>query len=270
MPSIDLNSDLGEGFGPYRIADDDAILDVVSSANIACGAHAGDPVVMDTTVREAMKRRVLVGAHIGYTDREGFGRRAMALSLKELELLTITQLGALSAIANHAGTSLSHANFHGALGSLSFVDRDVARALIGAIKAFDPKLKFVGLPHTEATKAAEAIGITVVRSFLADRAYTSQGILVSRSQPGSVVKDHRAVAERVRRMLTEGIVEAIDGTIVPMPAESILIHSDTAGAVTLAKSIHEAVLEAGFVVEPFPHLAVVHKPSPMKKVQSFL
>ncbi len=251
MSSIDLNSDLGEGFGPYRIADDDAILDIVSSANIACGVHAGDPMIMDKTIREAAKRGVLVGAHIGYPDREGFGRRPMPLSLKELELLTITQLGALSAVASNAGTALSHANFHGALGNLSFVDRDVARTLIGAMKAFDPRLKFVGLPHTEATRAAEEQGIAVVRSFLADRAYTAQGILVSRSQPGSVVKEHRAVAERVRRMLAEGVVEAIDGTLVPMPAESILIHSDTAGAVTLAETIRKAVLEAGFTVKSF-------------------
>jgi UPF0271 protein len=251
MLSIDLNSDLGEGFGPYRIADDEAILDIVSSANVACGAHAGDPVVMDITVREAIKRGVLVGAHIGYTDREGFGRRAMSMSLKELELLTITQLGALAAVAAHAGTSLSHANFHGALGNLSFVDRDVARTLISAMKAFDPKLKFVGLPHTEATRAAEEFGIPVIRSFLADRAYTAQGILVPRSQPGSVVKDPRAVAERVGRMLRDKVVEAIDGTIVPMPAESILIHSDTAGAVELATIIKRAVLAAGCTIKPY-------------------
>lgn len=251
MPSIDLNSDLGEGFGPYRIADDEAILDIVSSANIACGAHAGDPVVMDATVRGALKRGVRVGAHIGYTDREGFGRRAMSLSLKELECLTIAQLGALAAVATHAGTHLSHANFHGALGNLSFVDRDVARTLINAVKAFDPKLKFVGLPHTEATRAAEDLGVAVVRSFLADRAYTAQGILVSRNQPGSVIKDHQAVAERVTRMLRDGVVDAIDGTVIPMPAESILIHSDTAGAVELATTIKDSVAAAGYTVRPY-------------------
>lgn len=251
MPTIDLNSDLGEGFGPYRIADDETLLDMVSSANIACGAHAGDPVVMDSTVREALKRGVRVGAHVGYTDREGFGRRAMSMSLKELECLTIAQLGALAAIAAHAGAHLSHANFHGALGNLSFVDRDVAYTLLSAMKSFDPDLKFVGLPHTEATKAAEEMGLTVVRSFLADRAYTPQGILVPRKQPGSVIHDHRQVGERVTRMLSEGLVEAIDGTLIPMPAESILIHSDTAGAVDLAKTIKAAVLAAGYTVKPY-------------------
>lgn len=252
MPTIDLNSDLGEGFGPYRIADDDALLDMVSSANIACGCHAGDPVVMDATVRKAMTRAVRVGAHIGYPDREGFGRRAMSLSLKELEMLTISQLGALSAVARHAGTQLSHANFHGALGNLSFVDSDVARTLIGAMKAFDPSLKFVGLPHTEASREAQAQGVALVRSFLADRAYTPQGILVARNQPGAVVKDPKAVAARVQRVLTDGVVEAIDGTLIPMPTESILIHSDTAGAVELAKVIRNAVEAAGFSVSPFP------------------
>jgi UPF0271 protein len=251
VSSIDLNSDLGEGFGPYRIADDAAIMDIVSSANIACGAHAGDPVVMDTTVREALKRGVRVGAHIGYTDREGFGRRAMSMSLKELECQTIAQLGALAAIAAHAGVQLTHANFHGALGNLSFVDRDVARTLVNAMKSFDPALKFVGLPHTEATKAAQEMGVTVVCSFLADRAYTAQGILVSRNQPGSVIHEHQAVAERVTRMLKEGVVEAIDGTVIPMPAESILIHSDTAGAVELATTIRNAVVAAGYTVQPY-------------------
>ncbi|TKT76242.1 5-oxoprolinase subunit PxpA [Aquamicrobium sp. LC103] len=251
MTTIDLNSDLGEGFGPYRIADDRALLDMVSSANIACGAHAGDPLVMDETVRLATQRGVIVGAHIGYADREGFGRRAINLSLKELELLTLTQLGALSAIARNAGARLTHANFHGALGNLSFVDRDVARTLLGVVKSFDPALKFVGLPHTEAAREAEAQGIELVRSFLADRAYTPEGILVSRQIAGSVIKDLAMVRRRVMRVLQEGVVEAIDGTLVPMQTDSILIHSDTSGAVELAGAIRSAVLDCGYRVAPF-------------------
>lgn len=251
MPGVDLNSDLGEGFGPYRIADDEALLEIVSSANIACGGHAGDPMVMDETVRRAAGRGVLVGGHVGYPDRVGFGRRSVAMTLKELELLTISQLGSLYAIARNAGARLSHANFHGALGNLSFVDRDVARTLIAAIKAFDPGLAFIGLPHTEAARQAEDQGLRVVRSFLADRAYTPEGTLVGRHVDGAVVRDCSTLKERVEKVLTLGVVDAIDGTQVPMQIDSILIHSDTSGAVELAQTIRSTVIASGFTVTHF-------------------
>ena len=251
MKTIDLNSDLGEGFGPYRIADDTALLGIVSSANIACGAHAGDPVTMDRTVREALAQGVSLGGHVGYPDREGFGRRAMALSLKELELATVAQLGALAAIAAHAGGRLGHANFQGALGNLSFVDEDVARTLIAAMKAFDDRLAFIGLPHTAAYRQAESQGLRVVASFLADRAYNPDGTLVARGRPGAVVHEREAIRRRVARVLKEKVVETIDGGLLAMPAESILIHSDTAGAVELALTIRQAVLDAGFAVRSF-------------------
>jgi len=245
MRSIDLNSDLGEGFGAYSIAEDDELLKIVSSANIACGYHAGDPVVMDNTVRNALKNGVAIGAHIGYPDVQGFGRRAMTFSLRELELMTIYQLGALQAICQAAGGRLQHANFHGALGNLSFSNQDVARTLINALKTFDPTLKFIGLAHTAAAQEAENAGLDVVFSFLADRAYNSAGLLVPRHQIGSVVKDKNAVAKRVARVITEGVVETIDGTLLNMPADSILIHSDTAGALQLADTIKSAVLQSG-------------------------
>lgn len=248
---IDLNSDLGEGFGPYRIADDATLLSIVSSANIACGEHAGDPLVMDATIREALKNNVSLGAHIGFPDRQGFGRRLIPFSQKELELFTITQLGALSAVAHYAGGRLTHVNFHGALGNLSFVDAEVAKILITAIKAFDPGLAFIGLPHTKASLEAEHQGLRLVCSFLADRAYTSEGILVARNLEGSVIKDHKQVSERVKRAVLEGEVESIDGKIIKMPVESILIHSDTAGAVELAQIIKKSVIDCGATIQSY-------------------
>ena len=248
---IDLNSDLGESFGAWTLGDDAAMLDIVSSANIACGAHAGDPVVMADTIDLALARGVSPGAHIGYPDLQGFGRRPMRLSGRELELLALTQLGAISALAAAAGTRLTHANFHGALGNLSFVDEDVARVLIGALRRFDRDLAFVGLPHTAAAREAERQGLRLVRSFLADRAYTPEGTLVARGTPGAVIHSPQEVAARIARVLNEGAVRAVDGTDIRMPVDSILIHSDTAGALDLARAIRATVESAGFAVRSF-------------------
>lgn len=249
--TIDLNSDLGEGYGAWRMADDAAMLDIVSSANIACGAHAGDPVVMAETLDLARVRGVHAGAHIGYPDLQGFGRRPMQMTLRELERHAIAQLGALAALAAAGGVQLSHANFHGALGNLSFVDDDVARVLIGAMHTFDPTLAFIGLPHTAAARAAERKGLRLVRSFLADRAYTPFGTLVARGTAGAVIHDADAVSERIRRVLTENEVVTIDGTVLAMEVDSILIHSDTAGALTLAKTIRAAVESCGVTIAGF-------------------
>lgn len=252
---IDLNSDLGEGYGAWRMADDSAMLDIVSSANIAGGAHAGDPMVMAETIRLAIERGISPGAHIGYPDRQGFGRRPMQLSLRELEVLTLTQLGALSALTEAAGAQLTHANFHGALGNLSFVDDDVARTLIGTVRTFNRDMAFIGLPHTAAAREAERQGLRLVRSFLADRAYTPDAKLVSRQTAGAVIHENALIEERIKRVLTEATVVAIDGTIIEMPVESILIHSDTPGAIDLAKVIRSTVTEAGFTVRSFAQAA---------------
>jgi 5-oxoprolinase (ATP-hydrolysing) subunit A len=249
--TIDLNSDLGEGFGPYAIADDAGLLRIVSSANIACGVHAGDPVVMDKTVRAAAANRVSIGAHVGFPDREGFGRRMMKLSLKELELATITQLGALSAVARHNSTRLHHANFHGALGNLAFVDVDVARTLIAAVKAFDRSLAFIGLPNTAAAREAEAQGVRLVHSFLADRGYSRDGIPVQRGQPGALLHEPDHIASRIRQLLEIGKIDAVDGTPIDMPIQSILIHSDTPNSGAIADAVRKAVLDAGCSVAPY-------------------
>ncbi|ACL55924.1 LamB/YcsF family protein [Methylobacterium nodulans] len=255
MKQIDVNSDLGEGFGPYKAADDEALLDLVSSANIACGFHAGDPVVMDRTVRLALARGVEIGAHVGYADRQGFGRRHIAVDHRELELMTLYQLGALQAIADAAGQRLTHANFHGALGNLSFVDADVADALLRAVRTFDRDLIFLALPNTEAERAAERHGLRVIRSFLADRAYDSRGLLVPRAVPGAVVRDPDRIAARITRLLQDGTVETIDGGTIRLDASSILVHSDTPGAVTLARIVVQAIREAGAEIVPLSQAA---------------
>ncbi|MGB6008828.1 LamB/YcsF family protein [Castellaniella sp.] len=246
MKSIDLNADLGEGFGDYAMADDAALMALITSANIACGFHAGDFTTMARTVALAAQHGVHIGAHIGYPDRQGFGRRHVAYTPVEIARMSLYQLGALDAFARQAGLRLSHANFHGALGNLCFADEDIACAALSAFKDFDPALKFVIPPHTAAHRAAQALGIDVVASFLADRAYTPEGLLVSRGTPGAVIHDPDAICRRVRRVLLEGEVVAIDGTVLKMPADSILVHGDTAGALEITRKIRQTVEDAGF------------------------
>lgn len=251
MKTIDINTDLGEGFGKYRVADDIALLDLVSSANVACGAHAGDPTIMYETVSEARKRGVVVGAHIGFPDREGFGRRLIPMSARELELLVVTQLGALAAVAAYAGSRLTHANFHGALGNLAIADRDAARVLLNAVRAFDPSLRFVGVAGSEAARVAEEQGIPLVRSFLADRGYTREGALVPRGAEGALVKDPDKIRDRIVKLMTHGVLDTADGAELPMTFDSILVHSDTAGSVEIARTIRAAVSDAGATVAAF-------------------
>jgi UPF0271 protein len=249
---IDLNSDMAEGFGDWRMAEDETLLDIVSSANLACGFHAGDAVIMDRTVRMAAERGVAVGAHIGFPDLMGFGRRLMQVDPREMEKHAIYQLGALEGICRAAGARMRHASFHGALGNLIAVDQPMADAMARAVKAFDPKLFVSSAPGTAIGRAAEREGLRVFKKFLADRAYDAQGLLVSRKLPGAMVKDPVEVQARVARLLTEGTVQAIGGEVLHMKVDSILIHSDTAGAVALARTIRAAIEAAGGVVAPFP------------------
>ena len=254
MREIDINSDLGEGYGPYRIADDEALLNVVSSANIACGFHAGDPLIMDATVGTAVRLGVDIGAHVGFDDRMGFGRRRIHMSSKEVEKMTLYQLGALHAFAMAHGRKMTHMSAHGALGNLSFVDADVAAALMRAAKAFDPGLLIVTLPNTEAERAAANAGLRVARLFLADRAYTDKGLLVSRDHAGAVIKDLDLVAKRVIELLAEGTITTVTGQKIKAEVESILVHSDTPGAVMLAHAVRSAVATADAKVTPLSKL----------------
>lgn len=238
---IDINSDLGEGFGPYTIADDEALMGVITSANVACGYHAGDPVVMDRTVRLAKEHGVDLGAHVSYPDRMGFGRRHMQMDVAELEKHVLYQLGALHGLARPVGHRITHLNPHGALGNLACADRKVADALVRATSAFDPEIAYLVLSGTELESAAREAGRRTVRLFLADRAYTRDGQLASRSLPGAVIKDPAAVIARLKRLLVEGGVETIDGGQLELVPQSILVHSDTPGSVAMARAIRDTI-----------------------------
>jgi len=250
MNTLDINCDMGEGYGPYHMGDDAALLEIVTSANIACGFHAGDPQIMSATVRGALARNVDIGAHIGYPDRAGFGRRPFQMDARELEAMTLYQLGALSGIARAAGAKVGHITLHGALGNLSFVDREIADVVHRAVKAFDPAIRILTLPGSAAARSAEEMGLAVAGIFLADRAYDDAGLLVSRKQPGSVVTDPEAIAARVRLVATEGTVLSITGKPLAADARSILVHGDTAGAVKIARLVRDTIGACGGKVAP--------------------
>lgn len=247
---IDINSDMGEGFGPYSIADDAALMGLISSANVACGYHAGDPVIMDRTIRMAKDHGVDLGAHVSYPDRMGFGRRRMDMDLAELECHILYQLGALDGLAGRAGHQITHMNPHGALGNLASVDDATAEAVASATLAFDPEIAFLVLPGSALEKAALAQGGRCVRLFLADRAYTKDGQLAPRSQAGAVIHDPEAVVARVLKVVESAKIDTIDGKVIPMPVQSILVHSDTPGAVDLARRLNDAIASRGGSLTP--------------------
>ena len=251
---IDINSDLGEGFGPYTIAEDETIMGMITSANVACGYHAGDPVVMDRTIRLAKDKGVDLGAHVGYPDRMGFGRRHMQMDLAELEKHVLYQLGALDGLARPHGMRITHMNPHGALGNLACADAKVAEALVRATSAFDRDIAYLVLKGTALEKVALDAGLKTYNLFLADRAYTADGQLAPRAMPGAVVKDKAAVVARVKRLLKENVIETIDGKLLEVTVKSILVHSDTPGAVALAQTIREAIAEAGGEIVPLSKL----------------
>ncbi|CAB3737424.1 5-oxoprolinase subunit PxpA [Paraburkholderia rhynchosiae] len=251
MNQIDLNSDLGEGFGVYKLGDDEAMLDIVSSANIACGFHAGDPDVMHKTVVAAMKRGVDIGAHPGFNDIWGFGRRTIVGdSMRTIENLIAYQIGALQAIARAAGANVSHFKVHGALGNLMFTDREISDAVVRAVKAVDRELLFVVPPNTEGESAAERGGLNLVREVFADRAYTDEGHLVSRRLPGAVIHDAELAAQRVIDMIDHKCVTSISGKKVAVKLDTVTVHGDTEGAVTMAKIVRSRLVENGIVVQP--------------------
>jgi len=251
---FDINADLGEGFGPYRIADDEALMPLITSANVACGYHAGDPVIMDRTVRLAREHGVDLGAHVSYPDRMGFGRRAIPMELHELEVHILVQLGALYAIAKAAGHRITHLNPHGALGNQASADPAIAETLVQATFSFDPDIRFLVLPGSALEQAASAAGMRCNRLFLADRAYTAELQLAPRSLPGAVIKDREQVMKRILRLLREESVETIDGQVVGMEVHSVLVHSDTPGAVELAGAIRQALENVGAAITPLSRI----------------
>jgi len=244
MKTIDLNCDLGESFGPYKMGMDEAGIKFVTSANIACGWHAGDPVVMDRTVKMAADLGVGVGAHPGYPDLLGFGRRNMDCMLEDIQKYVIYQIGALQAFCKVHGVRLKHVKPHGALYSTSVLNESVARAVAQAIVKFDPKLLFVTLAGSKGEsmrRMGQELGLKVVYEAFPDRAYTPDGNLELRSQPGAVITDPDEVAQRALRMAKEGVVIAVDGTSIPIEAQTLCVHGDTPTALKLVKKIRETL-----------------------------
>ncbi|QCU77233.1 LamB/YcsF family protein [Citricoccus sp. SGAir0253] len=248
---MDLNSDVGESFGPYTMGDDAAILRSVSSANVACGFHGGDPSVIAATCRHAAAAGATVGAHVSYRDLAGFGRRFLDCSPTELADDVLYQIGALEAMARSAGTGVRYVKPHGALYNAIVHHEDHARAVVDAVRAFDRDLPLLVLPESVAASIAERAGLRVVTEAFADRAYTPAGTLVSRREPGAVLHDEAEVARRMVRLATEGVVRAVDGTDVRVDAASICVHGDTPGAVSMAAAVRAALEDAGVRIGSF-------------------
>jgi UPF0271 protein len=248
---VDLNSDLGEGYGRWSLGDDAALLEVVTSANVACGFHAGDPATIDRTVRTAVERGVAIGAQVSYPDLVGFGRREIDVPAGDLTADVLYQLGALEAFAKAAGSRVRYVKPHGALYNRIAGDPVQAAAVVEAIRRYDPALPLLTLPGSAAMQAAAAAGIPAVGEGFADRAYTGQGRLQSRREPGAVLHDSDQVAARALRMATEGRVETVDGGEVEVEIRSLCVHGDTPGAVALAKAVRAALDQAGVRLEAF-------------------
>lgn len=248
---IDLNSDLGESLGAWTMGDDAAMLSIVSSANVACGFHAGDAAGILQTLRAAAARGVAVGAHVAYPDLAGFGRRNMDVASADLQADVIYQIGALQGLAKVAGTRVRYVKPHGALYNTIAHDRRQAGDVIAAIRAIDPTLVLVALAGAPLVNWAREAGLTVVSEAFADRAYTPEGTLVSRREKGAVLHDAQAVAARMLRLAREGVVEAIDGSSVRVQADSICVHGDSPGAVAMAREVRAVLEQAGVAVQAF-------------------
>jgi UPF0271 protein len=248
MPSIDLNCDLGESFGRWTLGHDAALMESISSCNIACGYHAGDPDVMRRTVRLARDNAVAVGAHPGLPDLAGFGRRPMSVTPGEVEDLVLYQVGALHAIARAEGVKLRHVKAHGALYTMATRDRALADAIARAVAAFDQSLFLFGLPGTELLRAGEAAGLSVAAEGFADRAYEADGSLTPRSRPDAVIHEAGEVVARAVRMARDGVVRARDGEEIPMRVATICTHGDTPGSHELTRRLREGLEGAGIAV----------------------
>lgn len=245
---IDINCDMGESFGPWTMGADDAVMPNITSANVACGAHAGDPRVMRRTVRAAKVHGVSVGAHPGFADLQGFGRREMQADPSEVEDSLIAQIGALAAIARAEGVPVRHVKAHGALYNMAARDQKLADAIARAITAFDPSLIMFGLPKSRMIDAGIAAGLRVAAEGFADRSYEPDGSLTPRSRPGAVIHDAALVVDRAVRMVRDGIVVTSDGREIPLKVDTICVHGDTPGAPELTRRIRAGLEAAGVQV----------------------
>lgn len=251
MRSIDLNSDLGEGFGVYTCGDDDAMLSIVTSANVACGLHAGDPEIMARTFAIARERGVAVGAHPGFPDLWGFGRRRLPYTNGEIERLIAYQVGAATALAAYAGHRISYVKTHGALGNIACEERAVADAVARAVRAVDRNLPLMSIALTELVAAGEAEGLEVIQEIYADRGYTETGQLIPRGKPGAMIEGAEEAAARVLAMVEAGAVITASGKHLPTPIRSVCVHGDSSHAVATAGRVRAVLEQAGVAVRPF-------------------
>ncbi len=251
MQSIDLNADLGEGYGPWTKGNDAALLKLLSSANVACGGHASDPETMFLTLSLAKENGVTVGAHPGYPDKEGFGRRRLPCTLAEIERFVAAQIGALIGVGALAGVKVRYVKAHGALANLASEERDVADAIARAVRAIDRDMPLLAIAGTQLEDAGRGAGLAVFSEVFADRAYMPSGHLVSRSRPDALIEDADFAAQRLLKFLETGRMPTVDGGEVALPAHSICVHGDNAHAVDVAGQIRRALEAAGVAIKAF-------------------
>ncbi|NMF90827.1 LamB/YcsF family protein [Aromatoleum petrolei] len=252
---INLNADLGESFGAWSMGDDASMLEVVKSANVACGFHAGDPLVMRQTVATAKRCDVSLGAHPSFPDLQGFGRRRMDVPAAELEAMLIYQIGALAGIARTDGMEVTHVKPHGALNNMACADAKLAATVARAVRAFDPNLILLAPALSQLVIAGREAGLRVVEEIFADRAYLDDGNLVPRSQPGAMIHGADGCLHHVLDMLEAGALISINGKRLPVKAQSICVHGDDAEAVATARVLREGLLRAGYELVAIPELA---------------
>ena len=248
---VDLNSDLGEGFGIWKLGDDEALLDIVTSANVACGFHAGDPNILRRVCEAAVSRGVSIGAQVGYRDLAGFGRRSIDVDTESLTNDVIYQIGALDGFARVAGSRVRYVKPHGALYNRTVDDARQAAAVVAALVAYDRTLPLLGLPGSALLRHAEQAGLPTVTEAFADRGYTANATLVPRSQPGALLDDPATVAQRMVQMLLTGRLQSVDGVDLAVSAQSICVHGDSPGAVAMAVAVRQALTEAGVEIRSF-------------------
>lgn len=248
---MDLNSDLGESFGTWRLGDDPAMLEIVSSANVACGFHAGDPRTLLATCERAVARGVVIGAQVSYRDLAGFGRRFIDYETGELVADLIYQIGALDGLARAAGDRVLYVKPHGALYNAVVHHEQQAAAVVDAVRRYDPDLPVLGLPGSAFLRLAEEAGLRTVREAFADRGYNADGTLVSRREPGALLDDPAEVARRMVRLATDRTLVAADGSVIKIEADSICVHGDSPGAVGMAQAVHDELAAAGVRITAF-------------------
>ena len=252
--ALDLNCDAGESFGPWPMGNDEALIPLVTSVNIACGAHAGDPLVMRRTIDLALGSAVAIGAHPGYPDLQGFGRRALGLTPTEVEAYILAQIGALTGVARGAGAVLSHVKLHGALYNEASDDPLLATAVARSIRSFDPHLILIARAGSLQSRIARDLGLLVAEEVFIDRGYDAQGRLLPRSEPGALITEPAAVSRRATELIRRHGLHAADGTWLDLKADTLCIHSDTPGAALLAESLRESLTALGAELLPIREL----------------